>query len=150
MKMNKIIIPSIVAATLLVIGVVGFAPVEQATAVHTTIQGTQLNDVGTSVTLTLGTDVNVQCANAFLVHYSISADADADAITIDFDDDAADELTFIIEVDDAAAGFATGSTELSGTLGGKAADNVEFTATTGTPNAIITGVCQSGDTVAFS
>jgi len=40
--MNKLTIPAILVATVMVAGIFAFMPVEQASTVHTTIQGTQL------------------------------------------------------------------------------------------------------------
>jgi len=48
--MNKIIIPSILVATILVAGIFAFMPIEQASSVHTTIQGTQQNLVALELT----------------------------------------------------------------------------------------------------
>jgi len=43
--MNKITIPAILVATVMVAGMFAFMPVEQASTVHTTIQGTQMQIV---------------------------------------------------------------------------------------------------------
>lgn len=144
--MTKYTIPTILIGTVLVAVMFAFMPVEQATAVHTTIQGTQFNNVESIADIDLTTEVNVQCDNDFLVHFAVSADADGDIITIDITDDATDDLT--IEFDLTAA---NGNVNLaSGTVAGVAATNVEIDATTGTPNGVITAVCQSGDTISFS
>ena len=43
--MNKLTIPTILIATVLITGIFAFMPIEKATTVHTTIQGTQFNEV---------------------------------------------------------------------------------------------------------
>ncbi len=41
--MNKLTIPTILIATVMVAGIFAFMPIDKATTVHTTIQGTQMN-----------------------------------------------------------------------------------------------------------
>ena len=48
--MNKLTIPAILVATVMVAGAFAFMPVQQASTVHTTIQGTQQNLVALELT----------------------------------------------------------------------------------------------------
>ena len=43
--MHKLTMPTILIATVMIAGIFAFMPIEKATTVHTTIQGTQLNEV---------------------------------------------------------------------------------------------------------
>ncbi len=47
--MNKLVIPTILLATVMVAGMFAFMPVDQASTVHTTIQGSQSNQVITLI-----------------------------------------------------------------------------------------------------
>jgi len=148
--MTNYTIPTIFVATVIVAMAFAYTPVDNATAVHTTIQGTQLNDIATTSSADVTTQIDVSCANDFLVHYIVAADADGDDIEIDFDDDATAELVFRIDVDGPAGGVSTGHNGLSGTVSAVGGTELEIDATGGTPNVIVTGQCQSGDTVVFS
>lgn len=53
--MNRLVIPSILAATVLVAGFVAFMPVEKASTVHTTIAA-NVEDTPRSITVTTDTD----------------------------------------------------------------------------------------------
>lgn len=70
--MNKTILPTILIATAIAAGALAFAPIDTAQAVHTTIQGTQMNESGVISTdqfsTNLGTDSNtVTSTTDFLV-----------------------------------------------------------------------------------
>jgi len=54
--MNKLMIPAILAATVLVAGIFAFMPVEQASTVHTTIQASTTHLVDTTVEATASGD----------------------------------------------------------------------------------------------
>lgn len=78
--MTYLILPSILVATALLAGALAFMPIDEAQAVHTTVQGTQLNDVPGSVATNCIANVNgnplVATSDAdFALHYLISADA---------------------------------------------------------------------------
>jgi len=47
--MNKLAIPAILGIIILVAGVFAFSPVDQASTVHTTVQGSQLNQIITLI-----------------------------------------------------------------------------------------------------
>lgn len=57
--MKKIVIPAILAATILVAGMFALMPVEKASTVHATIQGTQLQPVSKYVTTAVTTATTV-------------------------------------------------------------------------------------------
>ena len=91
--MNKIIIPSILAATILVAGMFAFMPVQKASTVHTTIQSTILQSVAKSDTdVATGDALTLTCTAPFVVH-AINVDADGtlatDTVDVDFDPDGA-------------------------------------------------------------
>jgi len=68
--MNKITIPAILVATVMVAGAFAFMPVEQASTVHTTIQGTQQNLVALELTDTafaVGDTYTIDCTTDYAV-----------------------------------------------------------------------------------
>jgi len=85
--MNKLTIPAILAATVMVAGIFAFMPVEQASTVHTTVQGTQtviaeitaaqvdgtVLDGGATTTLTCGGPCII-----LGIHADFATDDDAD------------------------------------------------------------------------
>ena len=58
MKMNKLLIPTILAATIVIAGFFAFSPIEKATTVHTTITG-QLMTIGESDTVSATTTTDL-------------------------------------------------------------------------------------------
>ena len=64
--MTNLILPSILVATVLLAGAFAFMPVDEAQAVHTTIQGTQM------------TQTDVQSGNDLATDGAITCDSDAD------------------------------------------------------------------------
>lgn len=57
--MNKVIFPTMLIATALIAGAFAFMPIEEATAVHTTIQNSQLREAGTVVIGQFDNDLSV-------------------------------------------------------------------------------------------
>jgi len=86
--MNKLFIPTILAVIVLVAGIFAFIPVEKASTVHTTIQGTQLHEAGTVAGNMLSTDLNgdpitiTSTGGDFLVFCQTSNGVGAGTITI--------------------------------------------------------------------
>jgi len=79
--MNKLLIPTMLVATVLVAGIFALVPIEQASTVHTTIQGTQLEFKSDTSAASKGAGVD----------YTLTCDRGCilEAIYID-DDDAVD------------------------------------------------------------
>jgi len=81
-EMNKAILPSILAATILIAGLFAFAPIEKASTVHTTIQDNQLNQIVITTSADLSTPVRPNCTdNVFQVYYVVKGD-DGNTFTI--------------------------------------------------------------------
>ena len=129
-------------------GIFTFSPIENASTVHTTVQGTQFNQFVAGTSLNLTTPQNAICTNNnFLVHFSIQG-GDGDTLAIDQDDDGTDEVTGTFEAE--AGGHGAGVNLISGIIGGTANTNVEFTGGAATVTGMFTIQGQSGDTCSFS
>jgi len=106
--MIKYTIPTILIATVLVAGIFAFMPVEKASTVHTTIQGTQINNVADQVatvcSANLNTDTLVATATGgdFIVMYQITTLTEAASPTIS---DATNTLVLDLTVDTTATGM---------------------------------------------
>ena len=71
--MNKLVIPAILVSITLVAGIFAFMPVEKASTVHTTIQGTQLTEIASAIDLDTTTNATAGCGNgAGLVFYTFT------------------------------------------------------------------------------
>lgn len=136
--MTKYLLQSILIATVLVAGIFAFMPVEEAKAVHTTIQGTQLN---TAIVLTgcsadlAGTPLIVTSDRDFIVHYIFTAVTDAGTITVA--DGVGGAADFVI------------TTILDGTVSGTLAYEAGTTTFTGddaNTDGCVTVVSESGQT----
>ena len=129
-------------------GIFAFQPIENVSTVHTTVQGTQLNQFLTFTDNDLTSPLNARCTNNnFLVHFSIQG-ADATTLAIDQNDDNTNEVTSTFEATDGATG--AGINIISGTIGGTANTNVEFTGGADTVEGIFTIQGRSNDTCSFS
>jgi len=162
MKMNKLTIPTILAATVMIAGMFAFMPVEQASTVHTTItlagfaaDALGVGDIATGAinadalatdavleiqtmkvdTTSFAAGVDSSCVSdaPFLVHYTIWALNDAQTAVIAGTSGAA--LTYTATV-------ATTIPSITGTVGGAAAETVTFTVGTGalTTLTIVSGI----------
>ena len=87
--MNKLFIPTILVVVVLVAGIFAFMPVEKASTVHTTIQGTQLNEAGAVIADMFSTDLTgagsitiTSAGGDFLVFCQTSNGVGAGTITI--------------------------------------------------------------------
>ena len=57
----------------MIAGIFAFIPIDKATTVHTTIQGTQLNNIASTFDLDLSTNATATCAGEdFLVYYTFT------------------------------------------------------------------------------
>ena len=82
--MTNLILPSILVATALLAGALAFMPIDEAQAVHTTVQGTQLNTVTAETNCSaglLGDTLTATSDGAYLVHYIFTAITDAGTVT---------------------------------------------------------------------
>jgi len=144
--MTKYTIPTILIAAALVAGMFAFIPVENASAVHTTIQGTQFNNVDSFFTTALEGAVNASCASDFIVYYILGALDNNDVVTIDLGDTGAADMTLTFQND--ADG---GQTQISGQIAEDGGDTVEFDLTVGAgADALITVECESGDLITLA
>ena len=91
--MNKLAIPAILAATVLVAGIFVFAPIEQASTVHTsgtiTIENDAdidaiLDDTGTTIPATLTTITDAISIEDIFADIDTATSANDDAIIVDF------------------------------------------------------------------
>ena len=78
--MNKYMIPGILVATAIIAGTFAFSPVEDATAVHTTIQNTQMSlveaaDADSCVKDLSGTTINATSDADFIAMISVNTGA---------------------------------------------------------------------------
>ena len=132
----------------MIAGVFAFFPIDKASTIHTTIQGTQLNQFLTTTDNDLTSPQNARCTNNnFLVHFSIQGN-DGGTLAIDQDDDDTDEVTSTFEESGGATG--AGIAIISGTVGGTANTNVEFTGGADSVEGIFTIQGRSGDDCSFS
>ena len=87
MNMNKLTIPTILMATVMIAGIFAFMPVDNASAVHTTIQATQMTRVSVLSSATLDDDGATTCTSdadftVFIVTSGPEAADTAETITI--------------------------------------------------------------------
>lgn len=110
-------------ATALIAGAFAFMPIQDAQAVHTTIQGTQLNDVNGSVATNCIVDIDTNELVAtsdkdFEIYFHIHADAGATTAVTLLDDNPGGAQTLTIELLD--------NTGISGVLYFEAGDVITF------------------------
>ena len=103
---NKIIIPSILGIIVLVAGIFALMPINQASTVHTTIQGTQINEVANQVGTVCSTNLNDDRIDAtstadFLVMYQLTSTTSSATGEIF---DGTNTLNLAMAVDTTAAG----------------------------------------------
>ena len=150
-EMNKAILPSILAATILTAGLFAFAPIEKASTVHGTIQGNQLNQIVITTSTDLTTSIRPNCTdNVFQVYYVARGDDGTTFNILQGSEMVAQPRlvgTFEAEVGGHGAGInmATGmvSFEPDNT-------NIFFRGDSATVDAILTIVGQSDDTCSFT
>ena len=76
----KIILPVLLASIIMIAGIFAFMPVDKATMVHTTIQGTQLNDIDSTFQTDLSSNATAKCTGGgdFLVFWTFTNDTALD------------------------------------------------------------------------
>ena len=157
--MIKIVFPVLLAGIIMIAGIFAFIPIDKAATVHTTVQGTQLNNVAAIYDRDLGTNSTATCASGdFLVHFVFSNATRNGLITqLGINDLATTGGTDIVIT------LAIGNqTSISGTIGATTGETITFfgnssslSADAGTSGLEDTGdlaltvVCQSGSTPAL-
>ena len=109
--MNKLTIPAILVATVMVAGIFAFIPVEQASTVHSTTLGTIQSVTVTDTDLETGDTLSVTCTDTAIL-LSIAVDVEGshaagDALDINVDFDGA--ATTYDEITDLVADIYTGA-----------------------------------------
>lgn len=113
--MFKLAIPTILIATVLVAGIFALMPIDKASTVHTTIQGSQLNEAGAVSTDMFSNGLNVNTITItstgdFIVFCQTVTVAGTEAggiLTIDDDGDAGATNSFdVLSTDDLAIQWA--------------------------------------------
>ena len=158
--MNKLVIPAILVSITLIAGIFAFVPVEKASTVHTTIQGTQFNEFkSVFVDDTSVSNATATCGSGSdgLVFWTVSNSTIGDAgnalltstftIVTDGDTSDGDDLQIVLSTNQTAV---SGVVSIAGTT---ATDfNIGFTsaASQNIGDILVTIQCQSGDTSAAS
>ena len=166
--MMKIALPVLLAGIIMIAGIFAFIPIDKATTVHTTIQGTQLNNVASNFNLDLKTNSTATCSGSadFLVYY-IFTNA---SFFGEFPGEGASTLTRL-GIDDPTDGSTStdiivtlilgNTTSVSGIIGGSSGETITFFGnSTGMTSGeslfedvgdlALTVVCQSGQEPAVS
>ena len=153
--MMKIAIPVLLVSIVMIAGIFAFMPVDKATTVHTTIQGTQLNNVESTFQTDLKANATAGCGSSggsFLVHYtftnaSLLSSVEGYITTIAIDDLKAAGHDFIVNL------VLQNQTSISGITAGTTGETITFSGGTNledTGAVGLTVVCQSGSTPALS
>jgi len=143
--MMKIALPVLLAGIVMIAGIFAFMPVDKATTVHTTIQGTQLNNVASAFTDSLILNATATCSSgSFLVYWT-------------FTNSTAQTTTNVVSnllIDDLQAGGTditialalTNQTSISGVVGGTSGETITLSGSptgTNTGDVVITVQCRS-------
>ena len=151
--MMKIAIPVLLASIVMIAGIFAFMPVDKATTVHTTIQGTQLNNVASAFTDSLILNATAKCdAGSFLVYWTFTNATEPDTaagiqakLLIDDLSSGGTDITITLAV--------ANQTSVSGVVGGTAGETITFSGSptgTNTGDLVVTVQCQSGTSATVS
>ena len=145
--MDKITIPIILAVTVLAAGIFALMPVEQATAVHTTIQGTQMTQAILKSSAALAADDPFTCDSDadFIVFVSTGGtSADGKFVAVS---DGAQTVTIFGDIFAAGqtGGPGFGGNAFSGAISADAAVTITITGD-GTDDLILSLITTSGAT----
>ena len=156
--MMKIALPILLAGIIMIAGIFAFIPIDKATTVHTTIQGSQLNNIQSTFQADLSANATATCSSgSFMVYYtftnssisSTTAELGSGTTAMSIDDGVGNDFP------DIAVTLALGNqTTVSGVIGAAADETITFAgnstgATSGTlsfedtGDLAITVVCQS-------
>lgn len=145
--MNKLVIPTILVSITLVAGIFAFMPVEKASTVHTTIQGTQLNNIATTFDTDLASNATATCASGdFLVYFIFTNDTDLATADVTFTklgitDDVPNGLDLSVTL------ALANQTSIAGTIGGVSGATLTFSSdpvNEESGDLGLTIICQSG------
>ena len=160
--MMKIALPILLAGIVMIAGIFAFMPVDKATTVHTTIQGTQLNNVATAAQTDLSLNMTATCDGTtdFLAYYTFTNDTfgigTGTGITqLGISKDAS------TTIDTAVTLVLGNTTSISGVVGGVASATITFFGNGSSAGnidsshedvgeLIVTVVCQSGSSPSVS
>ena len=158
--MIKIVLPVLLASIVMIAGIFAFIPVDKATTVHTTIQGTQLNDIDSTFDTDLSSNATAKCTGGgdFLVYFTFTNDtalAPVQTTALGIQDGVGND-----HPDIAISLSPQNQTSVSGVIGGKDGETITFfgnsTDTTlsvltfeDTGDLALTVMCQSGNTPAL-
>ncbi len=144
--MSKFTFPTIMAATVMFAMVFAFMPVEDAQAVHTTIQGTQMTQSILVGSADIATDDPFTCDSdaAFIVYIATGGPAADNAqITVS---DGAQTITIFGDITNVAAGSGGfGGDGFSGSIAADAATTITLTGN-GADDLLISLITTSGAT----
>jgi len=145
--LNKILIPSILAVTIIITGIFAFTPIEKASTTHTTTQSTQFNNIKSAFDTNLATNSTATCTSgSFLVYWTFTNDtkgviSDAASFTkLGIDNSTADEIDISVTL------VLGNQSSVSGVIGGLAGEVITFSGEevgTDSGDLIITVHCQS-------
>ena len=145
--MTKILIP-IITLTVLAAGIFALMPVEQATAVHTTIQGTQMTQAIIASSATIGVADIVCDSDAAFVVFVIVGNAETDGDTLTIVESAAPNTILMTgaafnTAEAGAGGFGLG---YSTTIAAPGTTTITVGGSAGTDDALVSLITTSGAT----
>ena len=161
--MTNITIPVVLVSIVMIAGIFAFMPVDKATTVHTTIQGTQLNNINSTFDTDMSTNATASCGSAggdFLVYWTFSNSTAAPAAIAD----GGDKFFTTMAIDDGnglsdpspdinATLILLNHTSASGVFGGSSGETITFSDALNdgedVGDLMLTVVCQSGSTPAL-
>ena len=154
--MMKIVLPVLLAGVVMIAGIFAFMPVDKATTVHTTIQGSQLNNVNSTYDTDLSSNATATCSSgSFLVFWTFtnntagtSLDFGGSDLGIDDPTDGSTSTDFVVSI------TPLNQTTVSGVTAGTADETITFfgNSSGGTSGAVsfedvgdlsLTVICQS-------
>ena len=163
--MMKIALPVLLAGIIMIAGIFAMLPIDKATTVHTTIQGTQLNSMSSAILTDLSTNVTAGCGATggdFLVYFTFTNSSTIPAPGV-FTQLGVNDLATTGGTDFVVTLAIGNQTSVSGVIGGTTGETLTFfgnstslSAAAGTSgledtgDLAITVVCQSGSTPAIT
>ena len=150
--MMKIALPILLAGIVMIAGIFAFMPVDKATTVHTTIQGSQLNNVASNFQTDIGLNVTATCSGTtdFLVYYTFTNRTAASQVDTAITQLRIDNGTQPVHFVTLSIG---NQTSISGVISGQNSATIEFSGngtitsdSDDTGDLSVTLLCQSGST----
>ena len=152
--MNKLVIPTILVSITLVAGIFAFIPVEKASTVHTTIQGTQLTSFDVAFvddTKTANATATCGITNGGLVYWTVSnstlsAAGGPTTSTFTLTSDGVFDGNDLEIVLDQNFTSTSGTTAIAGATAIDFSIGFDSTGTQNVGDILVSVQCQSGDT----